>query len=111
MGEPLYGRITPDGWPLDSGSWTGSGQMSKRFDFARVIGSGRNRLFVDDQDTPNGKPAHALPPGPPDIQGSALYRDAIAPRLSQATVTALAQAKSPMEWNTFLLSSPDFNYR
>ena len=104
MGEPLYGRITPDGWPLDSASWTGSGQLSKRFDFARVIGSGRNRLFAD------GKADH-LPHDVPDLQGSALYRDAIAPTLSGATRNALAKAKSPAEWNTFLLSSPDFNYR
>ncbi len=107
MGEPLYGRITPDGWPLDSASWTGSGQMSKRFDFARVIGSGRNRLFTDADDNA----PRALPPGPPDIRDSALYRDAIAPVLSDATRDALAKARSPMEWNTFLLSSPDFNYR
>lgn len=114
MGEPLYGRVTPDGWPLDSASWTGSGQMSKRFDFARVIGSGRNRLFVEiDGVEGNGgtQAARTLPPGPPDLQDSALYRDAIAPRLSSTTVAALAKAKSPMEWNTFLLSSPDFNYR
>ncbi|MDO1530069.1 DUF1800 domain-containing protein [Fulvimonas sp. R45] len=109
MGEPLYGRVTPDGWPLDSASWTGSGQLSKRFDFARVIGSGRNRLFADgDGSTPA---ANAPPPRAPDLQGSATYRDAIAPRLSEATRHALAQARSPMEWNTFLLSSPDFNYR
>ena len=109
MGEPLYGRITPDGWPLDSASWTGSGQLSKRFDFARVIGSGRNRLFVDDGG--GAIAANDPPPSAPDLQGSALYRDAIAPRLSDATRDALAKAKSPMEWNTFLLSSPDFNYR
>ena len=108
MGEPLYGRVTPDGWPLDSASWTGSGQMSKRFDFARVIGSGRNRLFADDG---GADAANDPPPGAPDLQDSALYRDTIAPRLSDATRNALAQAKSPMEWNTFLLSSPDFNYR
>ncbi|MBD8872550.1 DUF1800 domain-containing protein [Rhodanobacter sp. DHB23] len=104
MGEPLYGRITPDGWPLDSASWTGSGQLSKRFDFARVIGSGRNRLFADGDAGP-------VPHDVPDLQGSALYRDAIAPTLSDATRDALAKAKSPTEWNTFLLSSPDFNYR
>ena len=109
MGEPLYGRITPDGWPLDSASWTGSGQMSKRFDFARVLGSGRNRLFADDDGGTNA--ANDPPPDAPDLQDSALYRNAIAPRLSDATRNALAQAKSPMEWNTFLLSSPDFNYR
>jgi len=108
MGEPLYGRITPDGWPLDSASWTGSGQLSKRFDFARVIGSGRNRLFVGEG---NDNALLGLPTGTPNIQGTALYRDAIEPRLSDATRDALAKAKSPAEWNTFLLSSPDFNYR
>lgn len=108
MGEPLYGRITPDGWPLDSASWTGSSQMSRRFDFASVIGSGRNPLFKNDQ---GNAPAPAMPPGPPDIRASATYRDAIAPRLSDATRDALAKARSPVEWNTFLLSSPDFNYR
>ena len=111
MDEPLYGRITPDGWPLDSANWTGSGQMSKRFDFARVIGSGRNRLFVDNSDSAQpGTPAN-LPRDAPALRDSTLYRDAIAQGLSPATGHALSQAKSPTEWNTFLLSSPDFNYR
>jgi len=111
MDEPLYGRITPDGWPLDSASWTGSGQMSKRFDFAGVIGSGRNRLFVDNSDPAlPGTPSN-LPREAPALRDSALYRDAIAQGLSIATGNALSQAKSPTEWNTFLLSSPDFNYR
>jgi uncharacterized protein (DUF1800 family) len=111
MGEPLYGRITPDGWPLDSASWTGSGQMSKRFDFARVIGSGRNRLFVDDSDHAMPGAVADLSKDAPPLRDSALYRDAIAQGLSVATSNALDQAKSPTEWNTFLLSSPDFNYR
>ena len=111
MDEPLYGRITPDGWPLDSASWTGSGQMSKRFDFAGVIGSGRNRLFVDNNDAALPGASTNLPHDAPALRDSALYRDAIAQELSVATSNALTQAKSPAEWNTFLLSSPDFNYR
>jgi uncharacterized protein (DUF1800 family) len=111
MDEPLYGRITPDGWPLDSASWTGSGQMSKRFDFAGVIGSGRNRLFVDNSDAALPGVSTNLPHDAPALRDSALYRDAIAQGLSAATSNALTQAKSPAEWNTFLLSSPDFNYR
>jgi uncharacterized protein (DUF1800 family) len=111
MDEPLYGRITPDGWPLDSASWTGSGQMSKRFDFARVIGSGRNRLFVENSDSAMPGMVAASPQDAPALRDSALYRDAIAQGLSVATSNALDQAKSSTEWNTFLLSSPDFNYR
>lgn len=106
MGEPVFGRITPDGWPLDGASWSGTGQMAARFAVARAIGSGRNRLFVDDPGTAErGKPSAA-----PAID-SPLYRTAIEPFLSDATRTALGKAKSAMEWNTYLLSSPDFNYR
>ncbi len=104
MGEPVFGRITPDGWPLDSASWSGSGQMAKRFDVARAIGSGRNRLFTRDDDTAGSRPAV------PTLDTS-LYRATIEPYLSGATRAALGKAQSSAEWNTFLLSSPDFNYR
>ncbi|BCQ60043.1 hypothetical protein PBOI14_17930 [Pseudomonas sp. Boi14] len=40
-----------------------------------------------------------------------MYYQAIAPYLSSTTRNALEQAVSPQEWNTFLLSSPDFNNR
>ncbi|MGA0587583.1 DUF1800 domain-containing protein [Dyella sp. KRB-257] len=109
MGEPLYGRITPDGWPLDSASWSGSGQMAKRFDIAGMIGSGRGRLFAPDDDGSGPMPMRTRPT-PPALNGP-LYEETIAPWLSPATQAALAKAASPQEWNTFLLSSPDFNYR
>ncbi len=102
MGEPVYGRITPDGWPLESASWSGSGQMARRFDVARAIGGGRNRLFATPDDP------HRIEP--PDLD-NAIYRQTLAPYLSAATRAALGKARSPMEWNAFLLSSPDFNYR
>lgn len=109
MGEPVYGRITPDGWPLDSASWSGSGQMAKRFDIAGMIGSGRSRLFEADDDGTGPRPPRTRP-NPPALNGP-LYEETIAPWLSPATQAALAKANSPQEWNTFLLSSPDFNYR
>ncbi|MEK9953320.1 MAG: 2,3-bisphosphoglycerate-dependent phosphoglycerate mutase, partial [Curvibacter sp.] len=40
LAEPLHGRVTPDGYPLDSASWSGSGQMSTRFEMARALGAG-----------------------------------------------------------------------
>ena len=108
MGEPVYGRITPDGWPLDSTSWSGSGQMAKRFDVARAIGSGHNLLFAaSGAITPDAMPAQIAPPK----LDNAIYRETIEPTLSPAARTALSKAASPVEWNTFLLSSPDFNYR
>lgn len=106
MGEPVFGRLTPDGWPLDGASWSGSGQMAARFAVAREIGSGRNRLFVSD-DSESRKLSHPAVPA----MDSPLYRTAFKPYLSDATRTALGKAGSAQEWNTYLLSSPDFNYR
>ncbi|MEB0043262.1 MULTISPECIES: DUF1800 domain-containing protein [unclassified Pseudomonas] len=103
LGEPVFGRVTPDGWPLDSSGWTSSGQLSKRFEIARIIGRGDNRLF-----TPEGSPKEGI--GFPMIT-TRLFYDAVAPGLSAATRGALDQAASQQEWNTYLLSSPDFNSR
>jgi uncharacterized protein (DUF1800 family) len=103
LDQPLFGRITPDGWPLDNISWSSSGQMAKRFDIARAIGTGNNQLFTPVGSTQRGA-------GFPMLT-TRLYYDAIEPYLSPATHDALAKATSQQEWNTFLLSSPDMNYR
>ena len=103
LGEPLFGRITPDGWPLDGASWTGSGQLSTRFDIAAAIGNGNTQLFTP----PGSKTREAGFP----MLATRLYYDAIEPHLSAVTRNALAKANSQQEWNTFLLASPDFNYR
>ncbi len=104
MSEAPMGHITPDGWPLDGASWSSSGQMAKRFDVAAAIGGGRNRLFVADGNAPLGKRAATSLDTP-------LYRVTLAPWLGENTRAALTKANSPGEWNTFLLSSPEFNYR
>lgn len=103
MGEPPLGRLTPDGWSLDSTAWSSSGQMARRFEIARAIGTGNNQLF-----RPEGSPR--INAGFPMLT-TRLYYDAIEPRLSAGTRTALGKATSQQEWNTYLLSSPDFNYR
>jgi hypothetical protein len=78
--------------------------MSKRFEIARQIGSGNAGLFnPEDGGT-------AAPGGFPQLSNR-LYFDAIEPLLSPTTVSTLAQTASPQEWNTFLLASPEFNYR
>ncbi|WP_114238279.1 DUF1800 domain-containing protein [Dyella sp. C9] len=103
LGEPVFGRLTPDGWPLDGSGWSSSGQMAKRFEIANAIGTGNNRLL-----TPEGQPKTG---GDFPMLTTRLYYDTFDPRLSQPTREALAKATSQQEWNTFLLSSPDFNYR
>jgi uncharacterized protein (DUF1800 family) len=112
MGEPVFGRITPDGWPLDGASWGSSGQMAKRFEVARAIGSGRNRLFANDDgdETPAAPDTRASPGSVPDLD-TPLFKATLQPYLSDSTRQALGKARSAAEWNTFLLSSPDVNYR
>jgi uncharacterized protein (DUF1800 family) len=97
LGEAPYGRQTPDGYPLTREGWSSPGQLSRRFDIARVIGSGRAPLF-----------AQQSTPGPRLSDG--IYREALEPFLAGTTRTALEQARSPAEWNAFLLFSPEFNY-
>jgi uncharacterized protein (DUF1800 family) len=104
MGQPLYGRQTPDGYPLTDVSWASPGQMTTRFDIARTIGSGSAGLFKTDGPQPQEKVAF------PQL-ASALYYQSLQPALSPATRQALEQAASPQEWNTFLLSSPEMMHR
>ena len=103
LGEPLYGRQTPDGYPLGEAGWASSGQVSRRFEIAKAVASGSGGLF----DPEDG--SHPLSGGFPQL-ASRTYYDAFEPRLSNATRTALDRATSQVEWNTFLLASPEFNY-
>lgn len=104
LGQPLYGRQTPDGWPLDEGAWASPGQMTVRFEVARAIGSGSAGLFRSEGPTPQEVPAF------PQL-ANALYYQALQHNLGSSTRAALAQAGSPQEWATFLLSSPEMMRR
>jgi uncharacterized protein (DUF1800 family) len=103
LGEAPYGRATPDGYPLSEQNWASSGQMSRRFEIARAIGSGNAALF----DPEDGSAATTT--GFPQLSNR-LYFEAVEPFLAAATRAALARANSQQEWNTFLLSSPEFSY-
>ena len=83
MGEPLYARATPDGYPLTRADWASPGQLATRFEIARAI-------------------AYRVP---------ARIWDAPLGPLSPATRDTLAQASSPQEWNLLVLSSPEFMVR
>lgn len=104
LGEPLYGRQTPDGYPLAATAWDSSGQMAARFDVAKAIGSNSAGLFKEDGEQGPGRPAFPQLANP-------LYYDALQTTLGPATRQALDQATTPLEWNVFLLSSPEFMFR
>ena len=104
LGEPLYGRVTPDGYPLNEPAWASSGQMVRRFEIARAIGSGNAGLFNADDGGPG--PRTGFP-----MLTNRLYYDALDPALSARTREVLSQVSSQQEWNTVLLSSPDWMLR
>jgi uncharacterized protein (DUF1800 family) len=104
MGEPLFGRQTPDGYPLVEAAWASPGQMTTRFDIAKAIGSGNAGLFKTDEAQPQERPAFPQLANP-------LYFQSVHKTLSQATLQAMDQAGSQQEWNTFLLSSPEMMHR
>ncbi|TLY97436.1 MAG: DUF1800 domain-containing protein [Gammaproteobacteria bacterium] len=103
LGEAPFGRATPDGYPLTGPGWESPGQMSRRFEIARAIGSGNVHLF-DAEDT-GAATTNRFPQ-----LSNRLYYEAIEPFLAANTRSALDQAGSPQEWNTFLLASPEMNY-
>jgi uncharacterized protein (DUF1800 family) len=104
LGQAPFGRQTPDGYPLDESGWASSGQMSRRFEIARAIGSGPAGLF--DPEDGSAATTHGFP-----RLANALYFSRIEPALSPTTRRALEATASQPEWNTVLLASPEFNYR
>jgi uncharacterized protein (DUF1800 family) len=104
LAEGYYNHETPDGYAMTSAAWDSPGQMATRFEIARQIGSGSYGLFKPDQ------PGASDHPGFPQLQ-NALYYLSIAQTLSPPTRTSLDQAVSAQDWNTLLLSSPEFMRR
>jgi uncharacterized protein (DUF1800 family) len=104
MGEPLYGRPTPDGYSLQSVAWASPGQLTTRFEVAKAIGSGSAGLFRTDGPQPVERPAFPQLANP-------LYYQSISKTLGPATRKALEQATSQQEWNTYLLASPEMMRR
>ena len=104
MGQPMFGRQTPDGYPLAEAAWASPGQMTTRFEIAKAIGSGSAGLFKTDGPQPIEKPAF------PQL-ANALYFGQLQQTLSASTRNALDQAGSAQEWNMLLMSSPEMMYR
>lgn len=100
LGQGLYDKQTPDGYRMTADAWNSPGQMTQRFEIARQMGGGAAALF---------RPEGTTTPVPlPDLKA---LRARTEPMLGQTTRGALAQATSPQQWLTLLLSSPDFMYR
>lgn len=104
LGEQLYGRPTPDGYPLTQDGWASSGQMARRLEVAHALAAEDASLFQskDSGAAGTGGFAHLV---------SRVYFDDVEPYLSARTAATLEQSGSQQEWNALLLASPEFNYR
>jgi len=101
LAEGLFNHQTPDGYSMQSSAWNGPGQMMTRFEIARQLGSSSAGLFRPPQ------PDAAELPAFPLLQNG-LYFASLHQRFGSATKAALDKAVSPQDWNTLLLSSPEF---
>lgn len=104
LGEPLYGHETPDGYPLAQSDWSSSGQMTARFEVARQMAARGAVLFRTEPQAALEKPPY------PDLakRGSVQAR---LPSWSARSRQALAQARNPVDWNTYFLSAPEMMFR
>jgi uncharacterized protein (DUF1800 family) len=112
LGEPLYGRQTPDGYGMKERDWASSDQLEKRFELARGFVGGRARFFVTMQTIDAGidplvmarlRDAHPI--------DRARMEPLLAPLFSQRTKDTLAKAANAEEWAALALSAPEFMYR
>ena len=105
LGQGLYNRQTPDGYPLASDAWNASGQMATRFEIARQMASSAAGLFK-----PEDPAWGAEQPGMPQLATPTFHRY-VQGQLRSSTRNILASATVPRDWNALYLSSPDFMAR
>lgn len=123
LGQSPFGRQTPDGWSLDESAWSGSGQMTARFEVARAI-VGAGPALYRPLDAAPGASGGSMPIAAPAMSTVAataprpaavaarlddpVLLRAVNDRLAPATREVLDAAASPAERLAFLLSSPEF---
>jgi len=107
LGEPPFGRETPDGLPMVEAAWASPGQMTARFDVAKNLvggnGNGNGALFrVDGLAPPSPLPKARVE--------SAAWLRTQAPGESGATRQALFETLQahPGDWAWVAIVSPEF---
>lgn len=108
LGQPLFGRLTPDGYPLDAAEWSGSGQLADRFTLAAAIGGGGARRLFAASNTRESLMTTDLKQA--DLK-AVLAETGIHATLKPETRAALAASRNAAEWNALFLSSPEFMRR
>lgn len=97
MGEALYGRTTPDGYPQSASDWNGSGQMATRFEFAEFFAT-RPGALVD-------------PPPRRLIDLDSPFDQRLLAEFNAQSRTVIQQAENPRQAVSLFLSAPEFMWR
>jgi uncharacterized protein (DUF1800 family) len=97
LGQGLFARTTPDGYPLEGRAWLSAGQLTQRFEVARALASQQNRLFS----------AGNEPRSPLALWQSAAVQDQAA-RASRPRAQVIEGAEAASEKLALLLASPEF---
>jgi uncharacterized protein (DUF1800 family) len=118
LGEPLYTHLTPEGYGMCKQDSLSADQMTKRFEIARAMLLNAGTLYTNEQlaislDATDKKQLQTVRneariAHPVDTFG--IY-DLMRPLLSSQTLQILRQTLTMDEWNSLLLSSPEFMYR
>lgn len=104
MGQPLYQRLTPDGWPMMQTDWSGSGQMTTRFEAARAVAAVPATFYQR-----KGEPKPELAPLP--RLAKAYGQDGPFAQWSPASREAITDTRNLRDANTYVLAAPEFMRR
>lgn len=96
LGEPLFGRTTPDGYSLRGSDWVGAGQLTQRFELAHEVVSVMPRLI--------GQPLDV------DMVWASEPVQVLYGALSPASRAALGKSEAGEDKLALLLSCPEFMY-
>lgn len=105
LGQGLYQRVTPDGYPMEKSMWDGSSQLFRRFEVVRFLSTGSPGFFK------YGKQSSEVKGSIPDLN-NVFFEQNIKPHLSERTLAVLNKTgKNQVLWNAMLFSSPEWMNR
>ena len=99
LGEPLYNKVEPNGYPLTGEGWLGTADLLGRLSFASALVSGQVPGVKVDLTKWDGKDAGA-------ISRDLLGRDA-----ARETLGAISPGMAPKSLAALIIGSPEFNRR
>jgi uncharacterized protein (DUF1800 family) len=99
LGEPLYGKVEPNGYPLTGDSWLGTADLLGRLSFASALVAGQVPGVKVDASRWDGKDA------------SAIARDLLGSDAATETLSAIGGEMPPKSVAALIIGSPEFNRR